>query len=339
MSHSSPLTGDWHYVIYEGHQLPTMGTTGDNELSGYNGASCSSKTCAAAGSYVYTDNNTYPLLSINVNTPSSTTWHTNVNYNTPALPNYNTDAVFNSVSCSTNGSTTSCVAVGSYLANNSNSQYPLLYVTSTDTGSGGSYVIDAGNTLPLSIVPNTMNNEFLSVACTIDGETCFVAGEYTVAGVTTPVILKGVYPFTNNSMGNEDWSIVALTLPSIQVSADNVSQFVSVTCNLGNGNHDLCFAAGKYFDENANEWPLLYSGSVNGVWSGPKVYYTSPTSNNFPPNAFPPGTIVDPSIIGEFLSTETTPTFRKPKLTPAQQVNEMAREASNTLEYTLPFLS
>ncbi|HHF7368023.1 TPA: hypothetical protein ACPSKY_003174 [Legionella bozemanae] len=274
---------NWSYVMPGALAAPSNGAL-------FTGASCSSKSCVASGSYSDIDGVVYPLLIIT--TDKGAHWSYKIAKSYPQLPS-DFDINPNSRGGNFNDSSCSgyfCAAAGSYTALNASGNqiiYPLL-ASSSDGGTSWSYTITSSNLPPnfnsTGAVPNPFpSGHFNSASCS--GMNCVAAGSYNVYNPSADITIQ--YPMLASSLnGGISWTYPINNgnpPPNFDADASHFppgGQFNSVSCN---GN--ICIGVGSYFvyESSAGQdvsYPFLALSTDSGAHWSYKITNTMPQLPN-----------------------------------------------------------
>ena len=244
----------------------------------FNGASCTTNTCIAAGSYV-DGTVTRPLLAVSAN--MGATWTYPETITAPVFAPNNThlfsSGEFYSASCTAN----TCIAAGYYVDDGSVAR-PLLAVS---INAGMSWTFPEFITAPV-FTPNNSNpfseGAFTSASCTAN--TCIAVGNYVDSTVVSRPLLA-----VSTDRGATWTYPESITAPvftpnnSHPFSRDGYFRGASCTANT-------CIAVGTYFDGTAPRPLLAVSTDRGATWTYPESItapvFTPNNSNPFSAGGF-----------------------------------------------------
>jgi hypothetical protein len=214
--------------------------------AGLDAVSCpASGSCVAIGSYFDRDGNQQAF----VDTLSHGAWAPVV-ASLPANAAANPDAQLHAISCAT---TTSCVAVGSYHANDAAVERPALI----EILSGSAWTA-----LEAPLPPNAGSGNLTGVSCPADSS-CVAVGTYDVMRDPSGLIIEDTLPLVD-TLASGVWTPSEGAIPAAAATATLEAesvQFVGDFCDPTG----LCQAVGTYATSNGDQLPLVETRS-GGTW-------------------------------------------------------------------------
>jgi hypothetical protein len=225
-----------------------------------NAVSCpASGSCVAIGSYFDSEGNQQAFDD----TLSHGAWAPVV-ASLPPNAAANPDAQLDAISCPT---TTSCVAVGSYHANDAAVERPALI----EILSGGAWT-----PLEAALPPNAGSGNLTGVSCPADGS-CVAVGTYGVMRDPSGLIIEDTLPLVD-TLASGAWTPSEGAIPAAAdtatLDAESV-QFLGDFCDPTG----LCQAVGTYADSNGDQFPLVETRS-GGTWIADNSVLPSDAAGN-----------------------------------------------------------